>query len=89
MAGLPHDVPIETRLMDGTAVEAICKEAKYGVDLLVVGSRGWGPVRRVLLGSVSSRLLHVAPCPVLVVPRGPGVDEATAAQSTEAVAEPA
>ena len=39
------------------------------MDLLVVGSRGYGPLRRVLLGSVSSELMHSAPCPVMVVPR--------------------
>ena len=39
------------------------------VDLLVVGSRGWGPVRRVVLGSTSDRLVHRAACPVVVVPR--------------------
>ncbi len=35
----------------------------------VAGSRGYGPVARVLLGSVSTQLIHKAPCPVLVVPR--------------------
>ncbi len=44
-----------------------CEEA--GADLLVAGSRGYGPVLRVLLGSVSTQLVHRAPCPVLVVPR--------------------
>jgi nucleotide-binding universal stress UspA family protein len=39
------------------------------VDLLVVGSRGWGPARRVLLGGTSHHLVHHATCPVLVVPR--------------------
>ena len=39
------------------------------VDLLVVGSRGWGPVRRLLLGSTSNRLMRESACPVLVVPR--------------------
>jgi nucleotide-binding universal stress UspA family protein len=38
-------------------------------DLLLVGSRSYGPVARTLLGSVSSALIRVAPCPVLVVPR--------------------
>ena len=40
------------------------------VDLVVVGSRGWGPVRRILLGSTSARLVREAACPVLVLPRG-------------------
>jgi nucleotide-binding universal stress UspA family protein len=40
------------------------------LDLLVTGSRGYGPVRRVMLGSVSSKLVHQAPCPVLVLTRG-------------------
>jgi hypothetical protein len=39
------------------------------VDLLVCGSRGYGPARRVLLGGVSSRLIRRARLPVAVVPR--------------------
>jgi nucleotide-binding universal stress UspA family protein len=39
------------------------------VDLLVVGSRGHGPLRRLLLGSTSTRLVRKAACPVLVLPR--------------------
>ena len=39
------------------------------VDLIVCGSRGWGAVRRVLLGSVSDRLARHAECPVIVAPR--------------------
>jgi nucleotide-binding universal stress UspA family protein len=38
-------------------------------DLLMVGSRSYGPVKRTLIGSVSTGLIHAAPCPVLVVPR--------------------
>jgi nucleotide-binding universal stress UspA family protein len=49
------------------AILAACEE--IGADLLVSGSRGYGPVMRVLLGSVSTQLAHKAPCPVLVVPR--------------------
>ena len=40
------------------------------VDLLVCGSRGYGPLGSVLLGGVSHRLVHRAACPVVVVPRG-------------------
>jgi nucleotide-binding universal stress UspA family protein len=39
------------------------------LDLLVVGSRGYGPMLGVLLGSVSRRVTTSADCPVLVVPR--------------------
>jgi nucleotide-binding universal stress UspA family protein len=38
-------------------------------DLLVCGSRGYGPLRTVLLGSVSRSLSHKAECPLLVLPR--------------------
>lgn len=39
------------------------------VDLLVLGSRGYGPLARVLLGSVSRKIVQDAPCPVLAVRR--------------------
>lgn len=58
------------RELNGVPAPAIveaCEEA--GADLLVAGSRGYGPVMRVLLGSVSTQLAHRAPCPLLVVPR--------------------
>ncbi len=52
------------------AAAALAVRSAHGVDLLVCGSRGYGPVRRVLLGGVSRRLIRTAACPVLVVPRG-------------------
>ena len=54
------------------------------VDMLVVGSRGYGPVRRTLLGSTSDRLVHDAACPVVVVPRDAVRREQTADPSTMA-----
>jgi nucleotide-binding universal stress UspA family protein len=53
----------------GGAAHAIADAAKEaGAELVVVGTRGQGPISGLLLGSVTHRLLHVAPCPVLAVP---------------------
>lgn len=57
-----------TRL-DGDPAMELVRACEDGVDLLVVGSRGYGPVMRVLLGSVSRPLVHKAACPVLVATR--------------------
>jgi len=60
----------ETKLVRGkTDIRAgLCKCVDdLGVDVLVVGSRGLGPLTRLLMGSVSSYLVSNAPCPVLVV----------------------
>ena len=51
----------------GTDIAEACEED--GADLVVAGSRGYGPLARTFLGSVSTQLMHKAPCPVLVVPR--------------------
>ena len=59
---------ISTRVELGQPVEVICELAKtLGSDLVVVGARGHNAAQRFLLGSVSDRVVHHAPCPVLVV----------------------
>ena len=64
-------VSCSTVALDGFAVDEIChKAAEYDAQLIVVGSHGWGAARRFFSGSVSTGLVHSAPCPVLVV-RGP------------------
>ena len=53
---------------DGAIVEEILRiAAEHRAQLIVVGSHGWGAARRLLSGSVSTGLVHSAPCPVLVV----------------------
>lgn len=42
--------------------------ASHNADLIVVGTHGYGPVRRLVLGSVADRVVRMAPCPVLTVP---------------------
>jgi nucleotide-binding universal stress UspA family protein len=64
---------VEVRAYVGSAVRRLT-EAAAEVDLLVTGSRGYGAVRGVLLGSVSRHLVDHAPCPVLVLPRGATAD---------------
>jgi nucleotide-binding universal stress UspA family protein len=41
----------------------------YGTDLMVLGSRGYGIVRRVLAGAAAYRVEREAACPVVVAPR--------------------
>ena len=61
------DLEIEARLLEGPAAQILTREAK-GAELLVVGSRGLGGLRELLLGSVSHQCAQHAPCPVLIVP---------------------
>ena len=57
----------EIRLLTGPVAESIADLAEaQGADLVVCGSRGRGAVARVLLGSVSNRLMHICKVPVLV-----------------------
>lgn len=53
----------------GNAVEQICAvAAERQAQLIVLGMHGWGAFRRMVFGSVSTGVVHHAPCPVLVVP---------------------
>jgi nucleotide-binding universal stress UspA family protein len=61
--------PAELSVLSGDPARALSKAAKE-LDLLLTGSRGHGPVRQAMLGSVSAKIMRNAPCPVLIVPRG-------------------
>jgi nucleotide-binding universal stress UspA family protein len=58
----------ERKVVEGYPAEEICKLAeKEKVDLIVIGSRGHGILGRFVMGSVSDRVVHYAPCSVTVV----------------------
>lgn len=67
-------IGVDTRIVTGPIPSALV-DAAAGADLLVTGSRGYGPRHSVLVGGVSRYLADNAPCPVLVVPRA--ADSAT------------
>lgn len=53
---------------EGDAADVLIEAAKEtGADLIIVGTRGLGGAKRALLGSVSTKVVHNAPCDVLVV----------------------
>ena len=61
-------IAIETHARDGDPAEAILEVAQERkADLIVVGNRGLTGIERFLLGSVSSKLSHHAPCSVMIV----------------------
>ncbi len=66
---VPPDLPADGRLLHGAPGQALV-DASKDFDLIVVGSRGYGPLRRTLLGSSSRRLFNGSACSVMALPRG-------------------
>ena len=66
---LDSNLAVDGRCLSGPVATTLAEACDDGVDLMLAGSRRYGPVMRVLLGSVSTELIHKAPCPVMVVPR--------------------
>ncbi len=60
-------VDVDLRIVEGDTSEVLLERAQ-GADLLVVGSRGLGGFRGLLLGSVSQQCVQHAASPVVVVP---------------------
>lgn len=59
---------VSSQILHGAPAESVADEAdRWPADLVVVGSRGQHAVARVLMGSVSDRLVHICSRPVLVV----------------------
>ena len=64
---------VQRRLCEGRAGDVLIAESD-GLDLLVVGAHGDGPLRRATVGNVPRTLLAAAACPVVVLPRGGRAD---------------
>lgn len=73
---LPPELGATGSVVSGEPATVLHDKAGLGFDLLALGSRGYGTLRRVLLGSVSSDLVGSAPCPVVVFPRAAVIDVA-------------
>jgi nucleotide-binding universal stress UspA family protein len=87
-AGRAEEAGVETRtsVLRGFPVEAICETAdRFDPLYLVIGSHGWGAMKRALFGSVSTGVLHHANCPVLVVRGEAGMSEITPDRPRETV----
>jgi nucleotide-binding universal stress UspA family protein len=68
----PRGISMETIVRVGSPFVEIVRSAKeLGVDVIVMGTHGRGPVAHMLMGSVAEKVVRKAPCPVLTV-RLPG-----------------
>jgi nucleotide-binding universal stress UspA family protein len=86
LARVPQGVAASGEIVVGYPASALRRRAaEIELDLLVAGSRGYGPMRRVLLGGVSERLIRKAHCPVVIVPRGGRVADRDATDENAAV----
>ncbi|CAI9103510.1 OLC1v1002007C1 [Oldenlandia corymbosa var. corymbosa] len=67
-AGLNDDIKVETKVVNGDPRDVICQVAeRLNVDLVVMGSHGYGLIKRAFLGSVSNHCAQNLKCPVLIV----------------------
>jgi len=66
--GTKASLHLVTTVSHGPAHAIADVAEELNADLIAVGTRGHTPVAGLLLGSVTQRLLHISPCPVLAVP---------------------
>jgi len=77
------DIQAGSDIVIARAADALIELSSH-VDLLVCGSRGYGPLRSVLIGGATHQLLRHAHCPVVIVPRGTEAALDDLAERTEA-----
>jgi hypothetical protein len=68
---VPKSMSVQTVLLQGdAATELLSFASSVQADLIATGSHGYGMITRMLLGSVTTRLIRLSTCSVLAVPRG-------------------
>jgi nucleotide-binding universal stress UspA family protein len=73
LAAAQDDESVEGVFREGNPVDVLVEQS-HELDLLLAGSRGYGPIGAVLLGSTTRELTHAAGCPLIIIPRGQSLD---------------
>jgi nucleotide-binding universal stress UspA family protein len=68
VAAAPPDIAVEGVVLEGRPWRELAEHSS-GLDMLFVGSRGYGPLQAVMLGRTSGPLMREAHCPVIALPR--------------------
>lgn len=66
--GVPTELSVVSAVVGGPANVLAGIARKAGADVIVIGTRGHRQIASLIIGSVTHRLLHMTPCPVLAVP---------------------
>jgi nucleotide-binding universal stress UspA family protein len=80
--GLPAVLRADATIVSGFPAHELLEELDKGVDIVVLGSRGYGPLGRALVGSVSADVIQASPCPVVLVPRAAAREARAATETT-------
>jgi nucleotide-binding universal stress UspA family protein len=67
-AGIDAELELHSAMAGGPAHVIAEIAVRCNADVIITGTRGHSAAMGILLGSVAHRLLHVAPCPLLVIP---------------------
>lgn len=86
LESIPSNLPVTGRLRHGPPARELI-DASEDLDLLVMGSRGYGPLRRTLLGSTAAAVIDAARCAMLVLPRRAGDDPLSLVGTSDSGAE--
>jgi nucleotide-binding universal stress UspA family protein len=85
-SGVSATIEMHSAMTGGPAAIIAETAAREKADVIVAGTRGHTALAGVIVGSVAQRLLHLAPCPVLVVPLGHGPHSHTTERAAQASA---